>query len=174
MLYCVANWYHTIHVIIASGGQPTEQSQLLPNQPMHIVSLRPLDLNTWPLASWGLTLLMCRLNLFGTFLFLFVFCLRLPTLHYLLFTSIGFALLSSIAFSPSNVKHCCPTQMSNVVTPANVKCCHPTLSKCCYPLKLCCCPSLGIAATEILPPPSNFTPSIITVTQISFFFFFFF
>ena len=31
--------------IVASGGQPTEQSQLLPNQTMHVVSLRPLDLN---------------------------------------------------------------------------------------------------------------------------------
>jgi len=33
-------------MIIASGGHPTEQSQSSPNQPMHIASLRPLDLNT--------------------------------------------------------------------------------------------------------------------------------
>jgi len=32
-------------VIIALGGQPTKQSQSLPNQPTHIASLRPLDLN---------------------------------------------------------------------------------------------------------------------------------
>jgi len=37
---------YTTHVIIASGGQPTEQSQLSPNQTMHVASLRPLDLNT--------------------------------------------------------------------------------------------------------------------------------
>jgi len=39
-------------VIIASGGQPTEQSQSLPNQPTHITSLRPLDLNI--LATTGI------------------------------------------------------------------------------------------------------------------------
>jgi len=44
-LYCVANQYCATHVIIASGGQPTEQFQSLPNQPMHVASLRPLDLN---------------------------------------------------------------------------------------------------------------------------------
>jgi len=33
-------------VIIALGGQPTKQSQSLPNQPMHIASLRPSDLNS--------------------------------------------------------------------------------------------------------------------------------
>jgi len=32
-------------MIIALGGQPTKQSQSLPNQPTHIASLRPLDLN---------------------------------------------------------------------------------------------------------------------------------
>jgi len=32
-------------VIIDSGGQPTEQSQSSPNQPTHVASLRPLDLN---------------------------------------------------------------------------------------------------------------------------------
>jgi len=127
--------------------------------------------HTQPLASQGLTLLMCRLNLFGTFLFLFVFCLRLLTLHHSLSTTIAFTLLSSIASSPSNVKCCCPTQMSNVVTPANVKHHHPTLLKCRYPLKLRCCPSLGIATTQISPLPfelcpcSNVALSIITVTQ---------
>jgi len=45
LLYCVANQYHATHVIIASGGQPTEQSQSSSNQPMHVASLRPLDLN---------------------------------------------------------------------------------------------------------------------------------
>jgi len=33
-------------MIIASGGQPTEQSQSSPNQTTHIASLRPLDLNS--------------------------------------------------------------------------------------------------------------------------------
>jgi len=33
-------------MIIASGGQPTKQSQSLPNQPTHVASLRPLDLNS--------------------------------------------------------------------------------------------------------------------------------
>ena len=46
LLYCVANWYRTTYVIIASGGQPTEQSQSSPNQTTHVMSLRPLDLNS--------------------------------------------------------------------------------------------------------------------------------
>jgi len=45
LLYCVANWYHATHMIIASGGQPTKQSQSSPNQSTHVVSLSPLDLN---------------------------------------------------------------------------------------------------------------------------------
>ena len=45
LVYCVANRYRATYMIIALGGQPTKQSQLSPNQPMHVASLRPLDLN---------------------------------------------------------------------------------------------------------------------------------
>jgi len=40
-------------VIIVSGGQPTEQFQSLPNQPTHVASLRPLDLNKWEVTDLG-------------------------------------------------------------------------------------------------------------------------
>ena len=46
LIYCVADRYCITHVIIASGGDPTEQSQSSPNQPTHVASLRFLDLNT--------------------------------------------------------------------------------------------------------------------------------
>jgi len=53
LLYCVANRYCATHVIIASGGQPTEQSQSSPNQTTHVASLRPLDLNIPGYYLWN-------------------------------------------------------------------------------------------------------------------------
>jgi len=56
-------------MIIVLGGQPTKQSQSLPNQPMHVASLRPLDLNTYDrVYHEHLFLILEQLGIQGTFL----------------------------------------------------------------------------------------------------------